>query len=195
MDLSISVINKVASLLDGVLTCANSEQMITFSFDEEWDGITDKKARFSYVRDGEWKYTDRDIKGNKVEAPILYDITEVEVGVYGGALKTSTPARVPCRRSALCGNRTPEDPTPDVYAKILEQLKGKVIKDIGVVDNVLRISFTDGTMYESESLKGDSGAAGSNGKDGQDYILTDSDRDEIANLVLSNFTDVSEVGM
>ncbi len=43
--------------------------------------------------------------------------------------------------------------------------------------------------------KGDRGDKGDPGEDGQDYILTDSDREDIANLVLSNFTDVSEVGM
>lgn len=175
--IKIDVIDKVAIAPDGAyLNCANSGQEIEFFFDKEWDDITDKKARFSYCRDGEEKYKEQDFKGNKVEVPILYDITEVEVGVYGGALKTSTPAKIPCRRSALCGNRTPEDPTPDVYAKILqelekvrEELKGKVIKSIEVVDGALMAAFTDGTSYKSDSLKGATGAAGYAPQKGKDY--------------------------
>ena len=32
------------------------------------------------------------------------------------------------------------------------------------------------------------------GPKGEDYVLTEADKNEIANIVLSNFTDVSEVG-
>lgn len=202
--IKIDVIDKVAIAPDGAyLTCANSCQEIEFSFDEDWDDITDKTARFSYCRDGKEKYKEQDFKGNKVEVPVLYDITEVEVGVYGGALKTSTPAKIPCRRSALCGNRTPEDPTPDIYAKILqelekvrEELKGKVIKSIEVVDNALTVEFTDETSYKSESLKGekgDVGEQGPKGDQGDSYILTDADKQTIADMVLASLPNGDEV--
>lgn len=42
--------------------------------------------------------------------------------------------------------------------------------------------------------KGDTGATGATGPAGKDYILTNDDKEEIANIVLSNFIDVSEVG-
>lgn len=42
--------------------------------------------------------------------------------------------------------------------------------------------------------QGEQGIQGKKGADGQDYILTESDKAEIANKVLSNFIDVSEVG-
>lgn len=43
-------------------------------------------------------------------------------------------------------------------------------------------------------IQGPQGEKGEDGKDGQDYILTESDKTDITNIVLSNFTDVSEVG-
>lgn len=42
--------------------------------------------------------------------------------------------------------------------------------------------------------KGDKGETGSRGADGKDYVLTEADKDEIASLVLTNFTNVAEVG-
>lgn len=105
------------------IICGNSDYTITFTFDSEWTSHSTKTARFSYVRDGRWQYEDSEpFSGNTVAVPVLSDITEVEVGVYGGALQTSTPARIPCKRSILCGNRHPQDPTPEVYARIMEAL-------------------------------------------------------------------------
>lgn len=51
---------------------------------------------------------------------------------------------------------------------------------------------SDGAQISIGELK--NGKDGADGKDGIDYVLTESDKTEIANLVLSNFTDVSEVG-
>ena len=42
--------------------------------------------------------------------------------------------------------------------------------------------------------KGDTGSRGADGKDGSDYILTDADKNEIANTVKAMFVDVAEVG-
>lgn len=47
---------------------------------------------------------------------------------------------------------------------------------------ILRIRDENGNIQEILGLKGN------------DYILTEDDKEEIANIVLSNFTDVSEVG-
>lgn len=43
-------------------------------------------------------------------------------------------------------------------------------------------------------LKGDKGDKGDKGEDGADYILTEADKTDIAAIVISNLTDVSEVG-
>lgn len=56
---------------------------------------------------------------------------------------------------------------------------------------ILRVKDKNGNIIEIPAIKGDKGA---DGKDGKNYVLTDADKTDIANLVLSNFTDVSEVG-
>ena len=43
-------------------------------------------------------------------------------------------------------------------------------------------------------LKGDKGDKGDKGEDGTNYILTENDKTDIAAIVISNFTNVSEVG-
>ena len=46
----------------------------------------------------------------------------------------------------------------------------------------------------AKGVKGDKGDPGAKGEPGENYILTDTDKTDIANLVLANFVDVSEVG-
>lgn len=73
--------------------------------------------------------------------------------------------------------------------------------EIGVVIGLNEIG--DGLEDETQKVKiGDGIHAwndlnwwyGSQGLPGNDYILTDTDKTDIANLVLKNFVDVSEVG-
>lgn len=55
-------------------------------------------------------------------------------------------------------------------------------------------TYEDFTAEQLNDLKGEPGKTGPAGADGKDYILTDADKQEIADIVLSNFVDVAEVG-
>ena len=55
------------------------------------------------------------------------------------------------------------------------------------------MSFEDLTEEQRASLKGDKGDQGEPGADGEDYILTDSDKTEIANIVLASLPNGNEV--
>lgn len=120
----ISVINKVATNNepDKTLVCGNGDHTLVFAFDSEWDADPAKTARFIYYRDGVLKYQDVVFTGNLVQAPMLSDISEVFVGVYTGNLRTTTPARIFCERSILCGGGVHEEPPEDVYQQILQLL-------------------------------------------------------------------------
>ena len=87
-----------------IIVCGNSGYVIEFSFDDEWANLTSRVARFVYVQAGAIKYKDVAFIGNTVQVPILSGILEVMVGVYAGELRTTTPARIPCEYSILCGN-------------------------------------------------------------------------------------------
>lgn len=121
-NISINVAKKLASVIGApVIICGNSDYSITFTFDQEWETLDLKTARFVYKRDGALKFVDVVFSGCTTSVPVLSNIDEVYVGVYSGELHTTTPARIICKKSILCGDSTQhEAPEPDVYQQILE---------------------------------------------------------------------------
>ena len=125
-EMNITVRNKIATKTDNVVyVCDNSDYVINFDFDSEWDAYDTKTARFDY--DG--KHTDVVFTGNQCNVPIITNTYAFHVGVFGGDLHTTTAARVPCRKSILSAAGAPADPTPDVYDQIME-----IINGLGSVD-------------------------------------------------------------
>lgn len=123
MNININISNKRPTVIGTpVIVCGNSGYSIDFSFDAEWSGSGLKTARFVYAKGGAVQFQEVAFSGNTVQVPILSDIREVYVGVYAGELRTTTPARIPCDRSILCGGGVHEDPPEDVYLQILQLL-------------------------------------------------------------------------
>lgn len=88
-----------------VLVCNNVGDTITFTFDDEWTEGT-KTARFVYESGGSVHHQDVEFSGDTVEIPPLSNTRSVRVGVYAGALTTTTAAYIPCELSILCGSGT-----------------------------------------------------------------------------------------
>lgn len=120
-NINIKVAGKIATNTTPgeVIVCGNSDYTVSFDFDEEWGAYPIKTARFVYTRDGKVHYTEIAFSDNVAAVPVLSGITAVYVGVYAGDLRTTTPARILCDRSILCGGGTHEEPTEDVYNQIL----------------------------------------------------------------------------
>lgn len=120
-NINITVAAKIATNMSpGVaIVCGNSDYTLTFTFDAEWAAHPLKTARFVYTRDGQVHYTEIAFSGNVAAVPVLSGITDVYVGVYAGDLRTTTPARILCDRSILCGGGTHEEPPEDIYNQIL----------------------------------------------------------------------------
>ena len=118
--LHISVFDKIANYRkrDGFIVCGNSDYQIAFTFDEDWGSYDKKTARFIYGG----TYTDIVFSGVLCPVPIIRNAPSVSVGVFAGDLYTTTPAKIECRKSILCDNGTPEAPSEDVYAQIMELL-------------------------------------------------------------------------
>lgn len=87
-----------------VLVCNNTGDQIAFTFDEEWADAGAKTARFVYNKDGKVFHQDVPFTDNTVEIPPLENTRDVRVGVFAGALTTTTAARIPCEPSILCGS-------------------------------------------------------------------------------------------
>ena len=115
-----TVVDKIATYRqrDGVIVCGNSDYVIEFTFDSEWDAQSTKTARFVTGS----KYIDVVFEGTSVAVPVIKGAESVTVGVFAGNLKTTTPAVIMCQKSILCDDGLPADPTPDVYAQIMALL-------------------------------------------------------------------------
>lgn len=121
--IEISVQNLVAWQTNSTdYVCGNSEFVVGFVFDKEWNEFETKTARF--IHGGE--HTDIVFTGTECKVPKIFNVKSMEVGVFAGDLSTTTPAVVHCRKSILCKSGTPAAPTPDVYAQVMEFLNNGV---------------------------------------------------------------------
>jgi hypothetical protein len=116
MEINIVIKNKIAQSPTESIICGNSGYTIRFSFDSEWDGYDVKTARFIF----NGTFVDVVFEGDTVNVPVLRNTTMCAVGVFAGDLQTTTPALLTCKKSILCERGLPADPTPDVYAQIIE---------------------------------------------------------------------------
>lgn len=140
-ELNIKVRNKIATQTDKAeYVCGNSDYIAVFDLDSEWDAYNTKTARFSY----NGSYTDVVFDGNQCPVPVITDTHCFHIGVYAGDLHTTTAARVPCRKSILCGDGAPADPTPDVYDQLMEKLN-----DIGEISEEGIAAAVDAYMAEN----------------------------------------------
>lgn len=116
--IEISVENKIAEADGTLYVCGNSDFVAKFAFDAEWESYENKTARFCYNN----SYVDVVFTGNECPVPIISGTYFFNIGVYAGDLHTTTPARVPCKKSILCDAGFPADPPNDIYNQIMAKL-------------------------------------------------------------------------
>lgn len=117
--INVSVENKIATKTDDTeYVCSNSVYVVKFVFDSEWDAYDTKTARFSY----NGGYIDIVFTGTECHVPIISDTYFFNIGVYAGNLHTTTPARVPCKKSILCGNEPEHSASQEVKNEFLAVL-------------------------------------------------------------------------
>ena len=180
--IEIKIENKIATVIGSpVIVCGNSDYKAVFNFDSEWREDLAKTARFSFTRNGESLYEEKVFTGSECDIPILRNINEVRIGVFTNGVYTTTPAIIRCEKSITCADGITEEPPEDVYDQIVELCNEAV-----ATANDVKTRADNGEF---------NGKDGVSGKDGEDYILTDNDKQEIANIVLGNFLNVAEVGM
>lgn len=183
----INIANKVATYdkSEGKIVCANSNYVAEFTFDEEWNAYEKKKAHFAVKHRGLDKHIDIEFSGNQCPIPPFMNVTFVEIGVFiDGGISTTTPAKVECERSALCGTSHAVLPN-EFIVSMNEALRGKDGKS--AYEIAVDYGF-EGTEEEwLQSLKG------APGKNGENYVLTETDKTDIANMVLNLIPNGDEV--
>lgn len=96
-DIGITVTNRIAQASGKPeIVCGNSDYTAAFTFDSEWNALTEKTLQLAYYKNGTFLAQEVAFSGTSVELPPLYGITEVFVGVYAGNIRTTTPARIAC---------------------------------------------------------------------------------------------------
>lgn len=148
--IEISVQNRVAWQTNSTdYICGNSDFVVGFVFDDEWNKFETKTARF--IHGGE--HTDIVFSGNECNVPKILNAKRVEIGVFAGNLYTTTPAFVHCRKSILCSSGIPADPPPDVYAQIMEMLRNGAKKS-ELPTKVSQLDNDAGYLTEHQDISG-----------------------------------------
>lgn len=117
-NINVSIQNKIAAADGTIYICGNSDYLVEFDFDREWDVYEYKTARFIHGA----TYTDVVFQGNFCPVPVILNVTSFRVGVYADGISTSTPATVYAKKSILCSDGTPTDPSISVYSQIMALL-------------------------------------------------------------------------
>ena len=125
--LHINVADKIATYRkrDGDIVGGNSDYVIHFTFDSEWDTEGTLTARFIW----NGMYEDVEFTGTECEVPIIHDADKVEVGVYQGDLSTTTRAVIGCKRSILCGGVSAQAAEAKKYKDDIVQLASQAAAD------------------------------------------------------------------
>lgn len=192
--INISIENKIAEADGTLYVCDNSDFVAKFAFDAEWEAYENKTARFVYNN----SYVDVVFTGNECPVPIISGTYFFNIGVYAGNLHTTTPARVPCKKSIRCGNEPESSASQEVrneFLGVLDKRTGDLAdltteaKDtlVAAINEAARTGGGSGSMdlrvadgYVQYSTDGGStwtnliavaelkGADGARGKDGVD---------------------------
>lgn len=137
------------------IVCGNSDYIIKFAFDSEWDNYDIKTARFNFTQNGAPSYIDVVFEGDECPVPILSNIQCFNIGVFAGDLHTTAPCLIVCKKSILCDNGTPAEPPEDVYNQIMEKCNEAVTTAKAVEE-----AAEAGEFKGEKGDKGDKGEAG-----------------------------------
>lgn len=138
-EIVVTVKNKMAVGDGSVIVCNNSDYVVRFALDSEWDALALRTMRIVY---DSYSHTDIAFSGDTVALPTIIDRTSIGIGLYSGDIHTSTCAMFDCERSVMGKNSNAvAPPSSDVYNEIVK-------------------------MINDGRLKGDKGADGTNGADG-----------------------------
>lgn len=122
-NIPIIVRNKIATLgTDTFAVCDNSDYVIEFDFDSEWNMYEAKTARFRY----NGVYTDVPFTGTKCPMPIINNTIMTYIGVYAGNLHTTTSAILPMRRSIFHSSDVKSEVSQEIKDNLDKLLKEKI---------------------------------------------------------------------
>ena len=121
-DIKVTVRNKIA-VGDGTeIVCGNSDYTVVFDFDAEWEAFDAKTMRVRFTND---TYKDVVFNGTSCILPIVQNSVGVDIGVFAGALHTTSVATFDCVKSILSGGGSPDTSEPIIDPSIIELINNK----------------------------------------------------------------------
>ena len=162
-EIVVTVKNKMAVGDGSVIVCNNSDYVVRFALDSEWDALALRTMRIVY---DSYTHTDIAFSGDTVALPTIIDRTSIGIGLYSGDIHTSTCAMFDCERSVMGQNsHAVAPPSSDVYNEIVEMINdGRLKGDKGSPG-------ADGAPG-AKGDKGEPGAKGDKGDPGATPNLT-----------------------
>lgn len=94
----------------------DGETWVVFAFEDDWSRYPARVARFQT----ESGYQDVMFRGEKCHVPVFTYAQKLEVGLYAGNLRTTTPARLFVRPGIRSAWGAPADPEPNVFDQLME---------------------------------------------------------------------------
>lgn len=153
-EIVVTVKNKMAVGDGSVIVCNNSDYVVRFVLDSEWDALALRTMRIVY---DSYTHTDIAFSGDTVALPTIIDRTSIGIGLYSGDIHTSTCAMFDCERSVMGKNSNAVvPPSSDVYNEIVEMIN----------DGRLKGDKGDKGDPGARGYKGDKGDPGADGADG-----------------------------
>ena len=190
-EIVVTVKNKMAVGDGSVIVCNNSDYVVRFALDSEWDALALRTMRIVY---DSYSHTDIAFSGDTVALPTIIDRTSIGIGLYSGDIHTSTCAMFDCERSVMGNNsHAVAPPSSDVYNEIVEMINdGRLKGDKGAdgtngadgangadgvtftpsVDSAGNLSWTNDGGLSNPATVNIKGADGAPGKDGSDASVT-----------------------
>lgn len=147
-------------------------------------------------------YNECIIEGNTIVYPLTSSNTEIvgaadcEISLYGADKKVITS---PHFSMVIADKVNTDGEVETIGHNELTALVNATVEAKAVTEEVEQ-KLANGDFVGEKGEKGEKGdqgiqgEKGDKGEDGNDYVLTDADKTEIANIVLTNFINVSEVG-
>ena len=123
--LNVNVENKIATGDAQTVVCDNTDYVVKFVFDDEWDEYRAKTMRVVYSNG---TYDDVIFNGDECPLPRVYNSNRVKIGVYAGNIHTTVAAIFECKKSVLSGATQHVPPSEDVYNQIMDAINSGMVK-------------------------------------------------------------------
>ena len=118
--INVTVRNRIATAQRWqCIICGNSDSIVDFDLDDEWNDMPNKVAVFVTNTRGNIRHERVLFDGSTCGIPVLRGVNMVDIGIEAGDIRTTTPAHVKCEACITDRAGMPQEPENNVYGQIL----------------------------------------------------------------------------